>query len=169
MKSALVLGGGGITGIAWEIGVVKGLREGGIDLGTADLIVGTSAGSVVGALIAGGVDLDELVAKQRAPDAASRELGADFDPEQLVMAIAALMQGAQGPQDLRARIGAMAVAAETPGEAERLAVIASRVPLHDWPARQLLITGVDASSGEFVVWDRESLFILLIRFGYCSF
>jgi len=47
-RAALVLGGGGITGIAWEIGVLTGLAEAGVDLTGADLVVGTSAGSVVG-------------------------------------------------------------------------------------------------------------------------
>ena len=47
--SALVLGGGGITGIAWELGIIHGLAEEGIDLTEADTVVGTSAGSVVGA------------------------------------------------------------------------------------------------------------------------
>ena len=47
-RTALVLGGGGITGIAWEIGVLAGLAEAGVDLSGADLVVGTSAGSVVG-------------------------------------------------------------------------------------------------------------------------
>ena len=47
--SALVLGGGGITGIAWELGILHGLAEAGVDLTEADAVVGTSAGSVVGA------------------------------------------------------------------------------------------------------------------------
>jgi predicted acylesterase/phospholipase RssA len=38
----LVLGGGGITGIAWELGMLAGLAEHGIDLRDADLVVGTS-------------------------------------------------------------------------------------------------------------------------------
>ena len=48
---ALVLGGGGITGIAWEIGLLHGLIEAGVDLTGADLVLGTSAGSVVGAVV----------------------------------------------------------------------------------------------------------------------
>ena len=53
-RTALVLGGGGITGIAWEIGLLAGLAEAGTDLSGADLVVGTSAGSVVGARLATG-------------------------------------------------------------------------------------------------------------------
>jgi NTE family protein len=38
---ALVLGGGGPVGRAWEIGLLEGFAAQGIDLGTADLIIGT--------------------------------------------------------------------------------------------------------------------------------
>src|SRR5579864_5821039 len=60
----LVLGGGGITGIAWEFGVLSGLAEAGLDLSSADVVVGTSAGSVVGAQILSGVSIEELYADQ---------------------------------------------------------------------------------------------------------
>ena len=40
--SALVLGGGGITGIAWELGILTGLARGGVDLTGADIVVGTA-------------------------------------------------------------------------------------------------------------------------------
>src|SRR4051812_29393426 len=68
---ALVLGGGGVAGIAWEAGIVTGLRQEGIDLGSADRIVGTSAGSVVGALIATGADLESEIAYQVETDTAA--------------------------------------------------------------------------------------------------
>src|ERR1700681_4453810 len=61
---ALVLGGGGVTGIAWETGLLAGLAEAGIDLTSADLVVGTSAGSVVGAQILSGVSIKALYAEQ---------------------------------------------------------------------------------------------------------
>jgi NTE family protein len=50
---ALVLGGGGPVGVAWEAGLAAGLAEQGVRLADADLFVGTSAGSVVGAQLAG--------------------------------------------------------------------------------------------------------------------
>ena len=64
---ALVLGGGGITGIAWELGVIAGLAEAGVRLADADLVVGTSAGSVVGAQLLSGTPVDELYATQLRP------------------------------------------------------------------------------------------------------
>ncbi len=62
-----MLGGGGITGIAWETGIVAGLLEAGIDLTAADLVVGTSAGSVVGAQLTGGASVPDLYAFQIKP------------------------------------------------------------------------------------------------------
>ena len=57
---ALVLGGGGTVGTAWTAGLVSGLRREGVDLAEADLIVGTSAGAIVGTMLATGQDLDLL-------------------------------------------------------------------------------------------------------------
>jgi len=48
LKRALVLGGGGPVGVAWESGLLAGLAEHGADVSDADLFVGTSAGSIVG-------------------------------------------------------------------------------------------------------------------------
>ena len=50
--SAVVLGPGGPVGTAWLAGLAAGLRHEGVDLGAADLIVGTSAGAIVGAILA---------------------------------------------------------------------------------------------------------------------
>ena len=48
-----MLGGGGSTGNAWLIGVVAGLADAGLDVSTtADLTVGTSAGSTTAAQLA---------------------------------------------------------------------------------------------------------------------
>ena len=71
-RTALVLGGGGITGIAWELGVLAGLADAGVDLTGADLVVGTSAGSVVGAQITCGGDLGALFERQLEPPTEER-------------------------------------------------------------------------------------------------
>ena len=63
-RRALVLGGGGITGAAWEIGLMAGLAQAGVDLTSADVVVGTSAGSVAGSQILSGVRLEQLYARQ---------------------------------------------------------------------------------------------------------
>jgi NTE family protein len=44
MRRGVVLGGGGMAGVAWEAGIVIGLRRAGVNLSSAEVIVGTSAG-----------------------------------------------------------------------------------------------------------------------------
>ncbi|MCH7719085.1 MAG: patatin-like phospholipase family protein, partial [Chloroflexi bacterium] len=108
---ALVLGGGGPVGIAWEAGIIKGLLDGGVDATEADLIVGTSAGSVVGTQIASGRSPQDLLAAQAAPSegAAGGRAGVD------VGALRELFQKWAGATELtealRAEIGALAPAA----------------------------------------------------------
>jgi NTE family protein len=151
-RRALVLGGGGITGIGWEIGLLAGLAEAGLDLTSADLVVGTSAGSVVGAQILAGVPIEDLYAAQLRD--ATGEIAAKMGPGVLVRFVAASLW----PRDerrSRARLGRAALAARTVPESERRAVIERRLPSRSWPERQLLVTAVDAETGEAVVFDRS--------------
>jgi NTE family protein len=60
------------------------------------------------------------------------------------------------PVQARARFGRMALATRTVSPAERRAVIEARLPSADWPPRRLLVTAVDAESGEFAVFDAAS-------------
>ena len=60
MSRALVLGGGGPVGIAWECGLIAGLAQAGVDIGKADFVLGTSAGSFVGARLAMGAESAKL-------------------------------------------------------------------------------------------------------------
>jgi NTE family protein len=152
-RRALVLGGGGVTGIAWETGLLAGLAEAQVDLTAADLVVGTSAGSVVGAQILSGVAIEDLYAAQLKD--ATGEVSAKFG----VGAMARLVIGSLWPGDERrgrARIGRAALKARTVPESARRAVIEKRLPNHAWPDRRLLITAVDAETGEAKVFDRES-------------
>lgn len=149
-QRALVLGGGGITGIAWEWGVLAGLVAAGVDLTDADLVVGTSAGSVVGAQVAAGQDVEQRYRAQLAPP--DGEIAAAFGPG-LMLRYGLAMVGPRTPQRVRARIGRLAVRARTGSESERVKVIETRLPVREWPDRSLLITAVDAETGEFRVFD----------------
>ncbi|GAA5045647.1 NTE family protein [Thermocatellispora tengchongensis] len=153
MTKALVLGGGGIAGIAWEAGVVTGLRRAGVDLGEAEVFVGTSAGSVVSAMLATGADLEDAITHLVATDRSSPP---SVDMDTVMAAFAVLADTALDPAEARRRVGAMAMAAPVSGEAERLAAIGERLPVKEWPAGRLLITAVDVETGELVIWDREA-------------
>ncbi|MBL0748179.1 patatin-like phospholipase family protein [Nocardioides baculatus] len=151
--SALVLGGGGITGIAWELGILYGLAEAGVDLTGADTVVGTSAGSVVGAQLGSGLSLDDLYASQLEPPDA--ELGGRLSRIAALKLVPPYLLPGTG-RDKLARVGRVARAAHEPGSIDREGVIRSRLPVHDWPDRDLRITAVDTESGEFTVFTRDS-------------
>jgi NTE family protein len=153
-ERALVLGGGGVTGVAWMWGLLAGLAAGGVDLTGADLVVGTSAGSVVGAQIAAGTDPRERYGVQL--EGPGGEVAVRSGLRQLAM-MGLAIAGSRDPVTRRARIGRMALAADTMPEADRRAVIETRLPVRDWPAdRVLKITAVDAHTGDFVVLDKDS-------------
>jgi NTE family protein len=157
-RTALVLGGGGITGIAWEIGLLAGLAEAGVDLTTADLVVGTSAGSVVGAQVTAGADLEAMFGRQLEPPA--QEKVARMSRANLARYAWAMLVSRGRDEEFRRRVGRVALAAEkaglTPSEQERLDVIGSRLVGRDWPDRQLTVTAVDSATGEFAAFDRTS-------------
>jgi NTE family protein len=153
MTRALVFGGGGVTGIAWETGVLVGLRDEGVDVTDADLIVGTSAGSAVGAQVASGDDLDGLY--QRQLELSSSERAVAFDPMEFAKTFLAALEGADGAHDVRARIGALALAADTVSESERRAIIAARLSRTEWPERALVVTAVDEATGDLAAFDKD--------------
>ena len=151
-----MLGAGGVTGVAWELGVLRSLEAGGPPVTDADLVVGTSAGALVGAQLTSGAALAELVERQLAPPDPSWERTVELDLATMASGWAELAMQATGPEDFRARIGARALQASPVAEDERMEVIVSRLAVRDWPARPLLITAVDTASGELVIFDRDA-------------
>ena len=151
---ALVLAGGGVTGIAWLLGVVAGLAEADVDVSHADLVVGTSAGAAAGAQITSGTPLGDLVARQLDPE--SKEIAAPLDVEVWRQTVADLVAGAPDANEARARVGRWALGVDTVPEAVRREVIEARLPVHEWPEQGLVIIVVDAESGEWQALDRAS-------------
>jgi NTE family protein len=154
MTRALVLGGGGPVGVGWESGLAAGLAEAGVALAAADLIVGTSAGSIVGARLALGVDLAETVRAVGQPLPIEAGVGAAITD--LMTAWADAASRAQTPEQTRIELGKLALDADTVAEgdftgAEVFAQLAGR----DWPA-SFRCTAIDTGTGELRVWDAEA-------------
>jgi len=144
----VVLGGGGVSGIAWEIGLLAGLARYGIDLRQADCFVGTSAGAVVGTRLAAGDDLERLAAAQITPPPALRETFREYSQSDADGRNRALIEKVGGDlMAARRRIGAYALRAQTPAWEERRALIAARLEREDWPARDLRLVAVAARTG----------------------
>lgn len=164
---ALVLGGGGPVGIAWESGLLAGLAKAGIDLGRSDFIVGTSAGSFVGARLAMGAEAatlaDAILGETARPEVGSGPTSGGGRRPADLSKLMALMAEAQGggsdPDAARARIGAFALAADTPDEADFIASFGrsfAGLAEDAWPVRGYACTAVDALTGAFEVWTRDS-------------
>ncbi len=166
MTRALVLGGGGPVGIAWESGLVAGLAQAGVDLGTADFTMGTSAGSFVGARLALGADrktfadpilADQIPGEERRP--AGSGGGAPPDLSKLMTLMGEAQGGVRNPAEVRAEIGAFALGAPTMSEDEFIATFGrsfASQSVDAWPERGFACTAVDALTGAFQLWTAQS-------------
>jgi NTE family protein len=153
-RRALVLGGGGSVGNAWLIGVIAGLFEAGVDVTAADLIIGTSAGSTAAAQITS-VSPPKLLADILAAPAPSGQ--APPAPGGILEQTAAVIAESADQTDLRRRMGAALESNTRPESSARWRQsVAARFPNQSWPAQRVLITAVDARTGEPVVFDRDS-------------
>ena len=166
-ERALVLGGGGSAGNAWLIGVIAGLFVAGLDVTEADLVIGTSAGSTAAAQMAGATPTELLAAiLAAAPQQRTGPVGSDGgrvpirpvadDMERTSRIIASAGDAA----DMRRRMGAAALdmdaASDGSGQTRWRATVAARLASQRWPQRAVLVTAVDARTGEPVVFDRQS-------------
>ncbi|HET6817754.1 MAG TPA: patatin-like phospholipase family protein [Mycobacteriales bacterium] len=147
-KIGLVLGAGGLTGDAFHRGVLRALRERGYDARNADLVVGTSAGSMVGAFL-------------RKPEAVSpRTLSADSatvhgrrlgSAPELSPILAALRR------PWKARLSVLATSLLPTGR-HSTEFIAAGARLHhgkEWPKQALWIVAVRRRDGRRVVFGRQ--------------
>ncbi len=167
-ERALVLGGGGSAGNAWEIGVIAGLVDAGLDMTEADLIIGTSAGSTAAAQIGSATQPAELLASILAaapqPGTGPAGSGGGRVPSRpvadLLEKTSGIIAAAEDAADMRRRMGAAALemdaAPDSSEQTQRRAVVAARLPSQRWPQRPMLIVAVDAQTGEPVVFDRHS-------------
>lgn len=157
MKRVAVLGGGGVAGIAWETGVAAGLARGGVDLAQADGLIGTSAGASLGAQLAAGLKLEDLLAAQLDPSSGSREALRPYSQAAADAANQKLMLKVGGDLgEARRRIGAFARRSVTASPQERRAIVADRLPGTDWPRRWLGVVAVDAETGGHQLFDARS-------------
>jgi NTE family protein len=154
MTRALVLGGGGMTGIAWEFGILGGLARAGVTVGDADIIVGTSAGSVVGTVLAAGISLSDAVAAQS--EAGPGGPGPAVDVSPAIAAFALLADRSRPRGEIMAEIGRMALSTPVGDERAHIERLTAQLPVADWPDRDLRITAVDTADGAPAVFDRAS-------------
>ena len=162
-ERALVLGGGGASGNAWLIGVIAGLFDARLDVTQADLIIGTSAGSTAAAQITSATttqllaDILSAAPQKRTGPNVSVPIGPGADHMERTSRI---IGAAEDAADMRRRMGAAALqmdgASDSSAQTQWRATVAARLPSQHWPQQPMLITAVDAHTGEPVVFDRHS-------------
>jgi NTE family protein len=161
---ALVLGGGGAAGQAWQIGVIAGLAEAGLDLTeAADLVVGTSSGSTTAAQVRSGIPAAELLASVLSPPVQpvgqNRELPPSLPMATVFERMRAIGAAATSAADLRRAMGAFGLESDStlgPAAGQRRATVAARLPRAEWPDRPMIVVAVDAHTGELAAFDRDS-------------
>lgn len=156
MNRGLVLGGGGVGGIAWMTGLLLGLEERGIALRQADRLIGTSAGATVAAQLCSRLDLAALYARQTDPALQVAELVPQPHLLTLLSHSFPVLMALGDPAERARRIGGLALESETVPEATRRAVIAARLPDHEWGERRLSVVAVNAGDGTTRLFDRTS-------------
>jgi NTE family protein len=153
LGTALVLGGGGPVGGAWLTGVLAGLAEAGIDLGSADVVIGTSAGAVFGSRLRSGVPAGDLYERQLSgADAVRLPVTARQTASFLWAAL-----GSRDPQRSIERLARAALRARTGPESGVFETVGALLgDVRDWPERELRIVAVDAQSGQTEVFGSHS-------------
>jgi len=175
-RRALVIGCGGVLGGAWSIATLAALqRQLRWDPREAQVLIGTSSGAVLAALLGAGVAVERLQASQRgeAPDCVwnhDRDTGGVLPP----------LPAAQWPGLPLARLGLRreipAFTAATGllprGRADMrpfMRLIDSVVTPGDWvPHAATWIIGVDVGSGERVAFGREDAPRMPLNLAVCA-
>lgn len=162
----VVLGAGGIVGAAYHSGVLTALAEAGFDARDADDVVGTSAGSAIGATIRAGFPPADLAPRslgQPISDAAARIVGHTDGPPVLELRPRPFSRSPlpSSPRLLvrSARHPTKALAGLLPNGTISSEVIGERITAlygdRSWPARNLWICAVDLAHGDRVVFGRD--------------
>ena len=166
-RTALVLGGGGFVGGAWMAGALNAIARGsGWDPGTADYVLGTSAGSMIAALLTSAIPpwlmmeysgLDGLPQLEATPEA---RFGAHFRirwsfPRPVLGSPSLALRSLREPW----KYGPAGIIAWLPQgvvSTEPLKAVVKRVVPGGWVGHpHLLIVAIDYNRGERIVFGRE--------------
>ncbi|WP_406060087.1 patatin-like phospholipase family protein [Micromonospora sp. NBC_00860] len=148
-----VLGGGGVAGIAWEVGILAGLADKGVTVTPGAVLIGTSSGAVVGAQIASGTPLAELFERQRGG------VAHETSPALRLLDLLRLARAqlfARSPEQAARRLGRLALAARIDDPSRQRRIAQARLPDHVWrDDADLRIVVVDTETGASRTFTRH--------------
>jgi NTE family protein len=152
-RHALILGGGGVTARGWELGILKGLQEAGIDPIHADIVVGESAGAFLGVQLLSGRTVDALyeLTAPRPGNGSGPTQAAEppFDPVYAEATRQMWTNSTAVTPEQRMEIGRRALAApRVIDEEAQIRITANALAdIHDWPNQPISIATVDIADG----------------------
>jgi NTE family protein len=164
LNVALVLGGGGAAGNAWEIGIIAGLAEAGLDMTeAADLVIGTSSGATAAAQVRSGIPPAELFSSVLSasiqPSGQNRRRPPALPMATVFERMRVISDAATSAADLQRAMGAFGLECDSilgASARQHRAVVAARLPRHEWPARPIVVVAIDAHTGELATLDCDS-------------
>jgi NTE family protein len=156
MRRALVLAGGGYVASSWEIGLLAGMADAGLDVRNADLFVGTSAGARVALDLTSGKALDGFYQRRVAPGLPPIERPPMIDWPRIRAGVEAAKKAGGSPAEILRRFGALALEVAVGKGSDRRQSVATQLPLETWPEQRVLIAAVNAETGERRAFDKES-------------
>lgn len=152
-ERALVLGGGGITGIAWESGVLAALIENGMNISQIGKIFGTSAGAFVGAVLSNNQDMKSYyhyLNENKDPNEQTK-----LKKEVYEMWRQAYIQGGNNQENIGRLLGEMIDQVQPViSMKERKKAIAKRLNGSKWTS-QLVITAINARTGQLETINQQ--------------
>ena len=157
--TALVLGGGGIVFVTWQLAYLHRLHQLGVPVESADIVVGTSAGSLVAAVLTTGhlrrvfAELELLVKVPALVGAMAPASGLAASQQR---AVTMFLAAGDASAATVSAIGHAALAAATPPMTLLPRSLAMLLPSNRWPAGRLQITATDTYSGERLVLTAAS-------------
>jgi NTE family protein len=156
MRRALVLAGGGYVASSWEIGLIAGMADAGLDARNADLFVGTSSGARVALDLTSGKPLEEFYRKRAGLELSSPEKPIQIDWARIRAGVEDAKKAGGGPAEILRRMGALALEVAVGEASERRKTVVTQIPMRDWPEQRVLIVAVNAETGERRAFDRDS-------------
>jgi NTE family protein len=154
-QRALVLGAGGNAAFAWEIGLISGMADAGLDVRDADLLIGTSAGARLAVQLSSEASLEDLLQTQLQPTPATESLP-KLDLKQWRVDLSRAKDGFTDREEILRRVGSLALLTPASVGSERRTSIESLLSLTTWPSRKLLLVAVEAETGTRTVFDAAS-------------
>lgn len=158
LDRTLVLGGGGVWFVAWQTGYLRTLMRLGLDLTSAQRVVGTSAGSVLASIVSGrrlSAFSTAISGLAKAPQIVSALAPASSLTPSQDRALEMFRAATDAEPETIKQIGYAALAANTPSATALTRNITVLLTMRRWPSAALQITCVDTYTGERCVVDAD--------------